>query len=70
VAAFGTKSLLEVPPIDIPLNGVVTFFFAPIYFQYHLHDYSVEGKVSEQLSGFEEQTVASAPAANEISPQL
>ena len=30
----------------------MTFLFAPTYFQYHLFDYSVEGKVGEQLSGF------------------
>jgi hypothetical protein len=53
VAAFGTKHELEAAPIDIPLSGVMTFFFAPYYFQYHLHDYSVEGKVAEQLTGFE-----------------
>jgi hypothetical protein len=55
VAAFGIRQMLEGAPIDIPLNGVMTFFFAPIYFQYHLYDYSVEGRVSEQLSGFAER---------------
>lgn len=74
VAAFGTKSLLEVPPIDIPLSGVMTFLFAPIYFQYHLHDYSVEGKVAEQLSGFGEPALAGASTmvveAPEVPPQV
>jgi len=57
VAVFGTKQLLEAAPIDIPLNGLMTFFFGPIYFQYHLHDYNVEGRVAEQLTGFVEQTL-------------
>ena len=26
-------------PIDIPLGGVMTFFFGRLYFQYFLHDY-------------------------------
>ena len=50
--AFTLKGALEERPIDIPLSGVMTFLFAPTYFQYHLFDYSVEGKVGEQLSGF------------------
>lgn len=53
-AAYSLKGVLEERPIDIPLSGVMTFFFAPTYFQYHLYDYSVEGKVGEQLSGFAE----------------
>jgi hypothetical protein len=28
-------------PIEIPLGGVMTFFFGPIYFQFHLHDYEL-----------------------------
>lgn len=50
VAVFTLKGALEAQPIDIPLSGVMTFFFAPFYFQYHLYDYSVEGKVGEQLN--------------------
>ena len=46
------KGALESSPIRIPLQGLATFFFGPIYFQYHLQDYSVEGKLGEQLSGF------------------
>jgi hypothetical protein len=57
-AAFTLKGALEERPIDIPLGGVMTFLLAPTYFQYHLFDYSVEGKVAEQLSGFEEHVVA------------
>ena len=38
-AAFTLKGELEGEPIGIPLGGVMTFFFAPVYFQYFLHDY-------------------------------
>jgi hypothetical protein len=63
MTAYALKGALEAQPIDIPLTGVMTFFFAPIYFQYHLFDYSVEGRVAEQLSGFAEPAVAGAAAA-------
>jgi len=36
---FTLRSELSQAPIDIPLGGVMTFFFGPIYFQYFLHDY-------------------------------
>jgi hypothetical protein len=39
--AFMLRSQLEDFPINIPLSGIMTFFFGPIYFQYHLHDYAV-----------------------------
>ena len=45
VGIFNRRERWKQTPIDIPLSGVMTFFFAPIYFQYHLFDYSVEGKV-------------------------
>lgn len=38
-AVFSMKSELENSPINIPLSGVMTFFFGPLYFQYHLQDY-------------------------------
>jgi len=60
------KSALESSPIKLRLHGLATFFFGPIYFQYYLRDYSVEGKVGEQLSGFGEDAVA--PVA-ELPPQ-
>jgi hypothetical protein len=66
-AAFTLKGALEAQPIDIPLSGVMTFFFSATYFQYHLFDYSVDGKVAEQLSGFAEPTPAAAVA--ELPPQ-
>jgi hypothetical protein len=72
-AAFSLKGVLEERPIDIPLSGAMTFFFAPTYFQYHLFDYSVEGKVGEQLNAPTEAALASVPfpAVNmpEIPPQ-
>jgi preprotein translocase subunit SecY len=34
-------------PISIPLSGVATFFFGPIYFQYHLYDYEVSDEVHQ-----------------------
>lgn len=52
------KSGLESSPIKISLHGLATLFFGPVYFQYYLRKYSVEGKPGEQLSGFEEQAVA------------
>jgi len=43
-AVFILRSELELPPISVPLGGVMTFLFQSVYFQYHLHDYDVEGK--------------------------
>jgi hypothetical protein len=71
-AAFTLKGVLEEKPIDIPLGGVMTFLLAPTYFQYHLFDYSVEGKVAEQLSGFGGTVTNTAPAvvdASCVSPE-
>jgi hypothetical protein len=56
-AAYSLRSVLQEEPINIPLNGGMTFFFSVTYFQYHLYDYSVEGKLGEQLSGFEQAPV-------------
>ena len=53
-SVFLLKSALESAPISIPLHGLGALFFGPIYFQYYLHDYIVEGKTGEQVSGFEE----------------
>jgi len=36
---FTLRAELSESPIDIPLGGVMTFLFGPIYFQYFLHDY-------------------------------
>jgi hypothetical protein len=43
--AFTLRGELESFPIGIPLSGGMTFFFAPIYFQYHLHNYEVNEDV-------------------------
>jgi hypothetical protein len=66
------KSALESQPIRIPLHGFTTFLFGPVYFQAYLCNYSVEGKVGEQLSGFgasaEAADAASVKAATEALP--
>ncbi len=41
---FTLRSELESAPIGIPLGGIATLFLGTTYFQYHLHDYDVEGK--------------------------
>ena len=53
-SVYMLKSALGSQPISIPLHGLATFFFGPVYFQYYLRKYSVVGKVGEQLSGFVE----------------
>jgi Domain of unknown function (DUF4234) len=40
VAVFRLRSDLQSAPIGIKLNGVMTFFFNAIYFQYHLSRYN------------------------------
>jgi hypothetical protein len=46
-AIFTLSSELSEEPIGIPLVGVMTFFFGPIYFQYHLQDYQVTEAVHQ-----------------------
>jgi hypothetical protein len=41
VVAFLLKAELEDKPIMLPLSGVMTFFFAPVYFQYHLQEFGM-----------------------------
>jgi hypothetical protein len=53
-SVFMLKSALERQLIRIPLHGLATLFFGPVYFQYYLRKFNVEGMVGEQLSGFEE----------------
>jgi len=67
-SVFMLKSALEAPPIKIPLHGLGTLFFGPVYFQYFLSNYSVEGKLGEQLSGFGEPAAAAAEG-QEVPPQ-
>ena len=73
VAAYTLKGALEAEPINIPLGGIMTFFFAATYFQYHLFDYNVEGRVAEQLNAPTEAALANVPvpAVNmpEVPPQ-
>jgi len=72
VAAYTLKGALESEPIDIPLGGIMTFFFAATYFQYHLFDYNVEGRVAEQLNAPTEAALASVSAPvsmPEVPPQ-
>ena len=45
VTAYTLRGELESDPINIPLGGVMTFFFSVIYFQYHLYDYTVPDEV-------------------------
>jgi len=39
VTVFVMRSEMEADPIDMRLSGAMTFFFAVLYFQYHLTDY-------------------------------
>ena len=69
-ATFMLKSALESEPIKIPVQGLATFVFGPVYFQAFLCTYSVEGKVSEQLSGFAEPAVVEhATVINVVPPE-
>jgi len=46
--AYTLKGALESEPINIPLSGIMTFFFAPIYFQYQLNDFIKAGMTPTQ----------------------
>ncbi|HEY4358423.1 MAG TPA: DUF3824 domain-containing protein [Acidobacteriaceae bacterium] len=66
-AAFTLKGVLEAEPIDIPLSGVMVFFFGPVYFQFHLQDYD------RSDSGFEMPSILTRPGwqnAPQTSPQI
>jgi MFS family permease len=65
-AASMLRSALESSPMKIPLHGLGTYFLGPVYFQYYLRCYSVEGKVGEQLSGFESSAEVADAAAAEV----
>lgn len=56
-AVFTMRSEMERAPIEIPLGGVMTFLFGPLYFQYHLRDYA-EGNVPEIGLGLSQPTLA------------
>jgi hypothetical protein len=40
MALFALRTQLQLPPINLSLNGVMTFFFGAIYFQSHLSGYN------------------------------
>jgi hypothetical protein len=46
---FILRSELMNEPISIHLSAPMTFFFGPIYFQYHLRDY--QGAPLKELQG-------------------
>ena len=69
-SVYMLKSALERAPIKIRLHGGATLFLGPIYFQYYLRDYSVAGKVGEQLSGFEAADAAAVAEVLGAPPQL
>ncbi|SEG56821.1 hypothetical protein SAMN05421819_3596 [Bryocella elongata] len=39
---FTLRSELEELPVGLSLGAIMTFFFGPIYFQYHLHTFSFD----------------------------
>lgn len=39
VTVYKMRAALEGRPIDVPLGGVMTFFFGTVYFQYFLRDW-------------------------------
>jgi hypothetical protein len=47
VTVFMLRDELSADPINIPLGGIMTFFFGPLYFQYHLSDYQVPDEVHQ-----------------------
>jgi preprotein translocase subunit SecY len=47
VTVFTLSGELGAEPIEIPLSGAMTFFFGPLYFQYHLFDYQVSDAVHQ-----------------------
>lgn len=60
-AAYSLKSILEAEPINIPLGGVMTFLFAPYYFQYHLFDFTWPTDFGVHINPPAPQNVAPAP---------
>ncbi len=47
VTIFMLSNELNAKPIGIPLNGLITLFFGPVYFQYHLYNYEVSDEVHQ-----------------------
>jgi len=42
-AVYSLRGELEEKPIELQTGGVMTFFFGSTYFQYHLHDFVLDG---------------------------
>jgi len=59
-AAYTLRSQLENSPINIPLGGVMTFFFSATYFQYHLHDFHWEAGSTEARARLSEDSLGLA----------
>jgi preprotein translocase subunit SecY len=47
VTIYTLGNELNADPINIPLSGILIFFFGPVYFQYHLYDYEVSDAVHQ-----------------------
>jgi len=62
-AAFMLKGELEREPIGIPLGGVMTFLFAPVYFQYFLHDYQNASSFGRGTLNLSQPTIPLASSA-------
>jgi preprotein translocase subunit SecY len=45
VSIYTLGNELNADPINIPLSGILIFFFGPVYFQFHLFDYHVSDEV-------------------------
>lgn len=56
------KSEMEAQPIELSLSGVMTFLFAPFYFQYNLQDYGGPQETGTGL-GLHESVVPAQPVA-------
>lgn len=51
VCVYGVRSELRDRPFNIPLGGIMTFFFGPVYFQYWLQDFDTAVPTIEFTSG-------------------
>jgi fatty acid desaturase len=58
---FTLRGELSDYPISIPLSGFMTFFFGPIYFQYHLYDYEVSDEVHQFRGPLRTELETTAP---------
>jgi len=45
MAEFALRAELQAAPFGIKLSGPMTFFFGPVYFQYHLQKWGLPGEV-------------------------